>query len=116
MKPAKVVEVRDVRASINLDPAYTDPERRSRAEELLRAYPETNEEETAEIVQFLARGMHLDVGLVTRQDEFKEKIASIRRDHRQAFRLGPLEVIIFYLVVLTPLSILVLLPHIMGRS
>lgn len=116
MKPAKVVEVRDVRAMGNLDPAYTDPERRARAEELLRIYPGTNEEETAEIVHFLARGMHLDVGLVTRQDEFKEKIARIRSDHRQAFRVGPLEVIIFLMVVLTPLTILVLLPHILGRS
>ncbi len=116
MKPANVVEVRDVRASEKHDPAYTDPTRRARAEELLSAYPNTSDEETMEIVQFLARGMHLDVGLVSAKDEFKTKVAEIRHNHRDAFRLRPLEIAIFLLIVFTPLLAMVLATGFLGRG
>ena len=116
MKTANVLEVRDARTPPNLDPAYTDPARRARAEELLQRYPATTREETGEIVEFLARGMHLDVGLVTARQEFKEKAAAIRSAHPEAFRLGTLKTILFVLIVLTPLALIVLLPHLLGRS
>ena len=116
MKDAKVREVRDVRASVKHDPAYTEVSRRLRIEELLRDYPDISEAQTEEIVTFLARGMHLDVGLVAANEQFKEKIATLRREHAEAFRLKPLEGIIFVIVVLTPLILLSLLPYILGRS
>lgn len=115
MKTANVTEVRDVRASESYDPAYTDPVRRARVEELLRSYPATTPDETAEIVEFLSRGKHLDVGLVTAKDEFKEKVSTIRRDHSSRFRPSAFEVVLFLLLVLTPLALLVWLPHLLGR-
>jgi hypothetical protein len=116
MKTANVLEVRDARATLLLDPAYTDPAKRARAEELLQRYPATTKDETGEIVDFLARGMHLDIGLVTAKQEFKEKAAAIRSAHPEAFRLGILRAILFVLIVLTPLALIVLLPHLLGRS
>jgi len=87
-----------------------------RTEELLRCYPDISEDETAEIVSFLARGMHLDVGIVTANEQFKEKIATLRSEHAEAFRVKPLEGMIFLIVILTPLVLLSLLPHILGRT
>jgi hypothetical protein len=64
MRTAKAVEVREVRASFNYDPPYTNLTRRTRAQELLRSYPETTEEETTEIMDFPTRAMHFDVRIL----------------------------------------------------
>jgi hypothetical protein len=115
VKTANVVEVRTVRASPNLDPAYTKPQQRERAEKLLNAYPDISESETAEIVAFLAHGMHLDVGLVGARDEYREKIAAIRAAHPAAFRASPLSYLLFLLMLLVPLALLIV-PQLLGRS
>jgi hypothetical protein len=116
VKTANVIEVRSVRAPANLDPAYTKPAQRERAEELLSTYPDTTAEETAEIVRFLAKGMHLDVGLISARDEFKDKVAAIRAAHPDAFRAGIFQTILFVLIILVPLAALALLPHLLGKA
>jgi hypothetical protein len=116
VKNARVVEVRAVRIPANLDPAYTKPAQRERAEELLSAYPNTTVQETAEIVDFLARGMHLDVGLISARDEFKEKVEAIRAANPDAFRSSLLHLAMFVLIILAPLAFLTLLPSLLGRS
>jgi hypothetical protein len=115
VKQANVVEVRDVRASGSYDPAYTDPARRERIEKLLHSYPDLSDAETAEIVEFLARGMHLDVGLIGAKDEFQEKVATIRHQHRHVFRLKPVEGIAFLVAASGVLALLVWLPQLAGR-
>ncbi len=89
MKSAKVVSVQDVRAKEICDPWLTDRAQRAAAEELLRTYPETTDEETAEILTFLTKGRHFDVGMVAGNEEFREKIEAIREAHKQHFRLRP---------------------------
>jgi hypothetical protein len=116
MKTANVVDVRPVRAPANLDPAYTQPARRERIDQLLQVYPETNAEETAEIVEFLRRGMHLDVGLIAARDEFRHKVAEIRAAHPEAFRASALHTLLFLLIILVPLILFATLPQLLGRS
>ncbi len=113
MKQAKVVEVRDLRASVTYDPVHTEPQRRARAEELLTAYPDVTSEEQSEIVDFLARGKHLDVGLVTGREEFKQKIEEIRSAHPAVFRMHPLQSIAVFCAVVMPAAYFVL-PQLMG--
>jgi hypothetical protein len=60
--------------------------------------------------------MHLDIGLVTARQDVKEKAAAIRSAHPEAFRLGILKTILFVLSIPTPLALIVLLPHRLGRS
>jgi hypothetical protein len=116
MKLANVVEVRDARAPVPIDPAFTDPSRRARAEQLLRKYPDTNESETAEIVSFLAKGKHLDVGLLAGDREFGPKIDALRRLHPRQFRAGIMETIWFLLLLILPLALVCWLPQLLGRS
>lgn len=107
MKLAKVVEVRDVHTSSKLDPAFSDPGRRAHIEELLRLYPHTSEDETAEIIAFLKHGKHLDVGLVSASDEFEQKVALIRRENQALFRVSPVEGTAFALLIILPLVAIV---------
>ena len=93
MKTAKVVRVQGVRAKEHCDPWLTDRAQRARAEELLRLYPNTTEEETAEILIFLTKGRHFDVGMATGNEEFREKVEAFREAHKQHFRLPPAQVI-----------------------
>ena len=93
MKTAKVVSVQDVRAKENCDPWLTDRAQRARAEELLRLFPNTTEEETAEILIFLTKGRHFDVGMVTGNEEFREKVEAFREAHKQHFRLSPAQMV-----------------------
>lgn len=105
MKMAKVVAVTDA-TSLENRPELDHTNKRKTIEALLRRYPETSEAETAEITRFLATGPHLDVGLIAGSDEFKEKVAAFRREHRRHFRLTPWEVLMFVLVALGPIAAL----------
>lgn len=107
MKSAKVMSVRDVPAPDRSDPAYTDPEARARAEELLRLYPDTTDDETAEIRHFLTKGRILEVGLVSGSDEFREKVAAFRKEHDRHFRLKPREIVAAILIAAAPVGALV---------
>ena len=105
MKQANVVEVRDITAS-RPEVKLGDPAKRDRIEQLLRKYPDTSEDEVAEIRHFLATGNHLDVGLVAGSDQLKEKVQRFRKEHRQHFRLKFREAMMFLFVTLGPISAL----------
>lgn len=107
MKLAKVVEVRDIHTSSKVDPAFTDPVRRGHVEELLRSYPHTSEAETAEILEFLRYDKHMDVGLVSGSDEFKQKVGIIRRENQKLFRVSPIEGAAFALLMIVPLAAII---------
>lgn len=107
MNSAKVVSVRDVPAPERYDPAYTDPEGRAREQELLRLYPGTTDDETAEIRHFLTKGRILEVGLVSGSDEFRDKVAAFREEHDRHFRLKPRELLGFLLITAVPVGALV---------
>ncbi len=78
------------------------PELRQRMEHLLRRYPDLSQEETKELLTFLRSGPHLDVGLVTGEDEFREKVRDIRTRYRSEFRLKLRESIFFVALIVGP--------------
>ncbi len=106
MKMAKVVAVRDLPSSTEANPVRNQTSRRGAIETLLRLYPETSETENAEIVQFLAKGPHHDVGLISGNEELAPKIAALKQEHRLHFRLKLWEVFAFLLVSLGPVAFL----------
>ncbi len=102
MKIAKVTEVRDVPLGSKLG----DLGKRTHIEALLRRYPATSEAETGEIRHFLATGSHLDIGLVAGSDEFRDKVAAFRKEHRRHFSLKVHEILVFLLVTGGPIGTL----------
>lgn len=106
MKEANAMELRDVPATTNAAPLGGDKAKRQRIEELLRRYPGTSDAETAEIRHFLATGSHLDVGLVSGSDEFREKVSAFKKQHRQHFRLKAHEVLMFLVAIAGPIGAL----------
>ena len=106
MKTARIIEVRDVPASNATAAEEGSKSKRQRIEELLRRYPATSEAETAEIRHFLATGSHLDVGLVSGSDEFREKVAAFKKQYRQHFRLKAHEVLMFLVAAGGPVAAL----------
>lgn len=107
MKSAKEVEVRDIHTSSKGDPAFSDPVRLGHIEELLRNYPHTSEAEAAEILEFLRYGKHMDVGLVSGSDEFRQKVALIRRDNQKVFRVSFVEGAAFALLIIVPMAAII---------
>jgi hypothetical protein len=104
MKQANVLSVRDVRPADSTPARYGDYRKRQHIEALLRRYPVTSEAETTEIITFLATGNHLDVGLVSGSDEFAEKVARFRAEHRSHFRLKLHEAALFMLAIGGPVA------------
>jgi len=56
--------------------------------DLIQRYPNVSEEETAQIVTYLRKGRHLDVGILTGDERLKPKLDRFMADHRKHFRLG----------------------------
>jgi membrane protein required for beta-lactamase induction len=104
MKHANVLSTRDVAPADSGLARYGDYQKRHQMEALLRRYPETSERETEEIIRFLATGNHLDVGLVSGSDEFKEKVARFRAEHSSHFRLKFREAMLFLFLVGGPVA------------
>jgi hypothetical protein len=104
MKQANVVSVRDLSPADSAPARFGDYQKRQHIEALLRRYPGTSEAETKEIITFLATGNHLDVGLVSGSDEFRQKVARFRSEHRGHFRLKVYEAALFLLLVGGPVG------------
>lgn len=114
MKESTALQGRTQRS--NFDHAFSDPARRANIETLLRAYPNTTEAETADILHFLSKGKHMDVGLVSGSDEFKDKVEQIKRENRDLFRVGPVEGAIFLLLGIAIFALMLFLPQLLGMS
>ena len=56
---------------------------RQRVAQLLSHYPELTDEDVAEIVEFLRTGRHLDIGLLTADDELRPKLDAFMHEHKQ---------------------------------
>ena len=61
---------------------------RERVSELLVRYPRLSEEEASEILQFLRTARHLDVGLLSRNDNLRPRLEAFIRDHQRHFRVN----------------------------
>jgi hypothetical protein len=100
MKNARVLEVRD------LTPAPIDgdgPDIKDRIEALLLRYPEIDQAEEEEILRFLKKGSHLDVGLLCARDRVKPKVEAFRRAHAKRFALGLKDVLLFLAIAAAPI-------------
>lgn len=78
------------------------PALRARMEQLLGRYPEVTPEETQEIIAFLKKGPHLDVGLVTAEDAMRAKVQDIRTRYPAEFRLKAYQAALFVAFICGP--------------
>ena len=75
--------------------AYSRPEEqrparltRAEAADLIERYPRVSQAEAKLIVDFLRKGRHLDVGIVTADEALKPQLDSFMADHSKHFRIG----------------------------
>jgi len=73
--PAMHEEVRALRAD------------RERVSDLLSRYPKVTGDESAEILTFLKTGRHLDVGLLTADEQLKPNLDAFMEDHKYHFQV-----------------------------
>lgn len=60
--------------------------------DLLSRYPSVSGEEKRQILTFLRRGRHLDVGLLTSNERLAPKLEAFFEDHKAHFKLKWVEV------------------------
>lgn len=75
-----------------IDSANHDPAERERIAKLLQRYPKIGEDEVTEVISFLRKGPHLDVGMLTGDERLKPKLDAFMADHRRHFTLRAGEV------------------------
>ncbi len=98
MKKANVLVVRD------LTPApIDDADIKDRIEALLLRYPEIGAAEEEEILLFLKKGSHLDVGLLCARDRVKPKVEAFRRAHAKSFAVGLKDILLFLAIAAAPI-------------
>ena len=75
--------------------AYSRPEvepparlTRGQAADLLERYPRVSDAEARLIVDFLRKGRHLDVCIITADEALKPQLDSFMADHSKHFRIG----------------------------
>ena len=61
---------------------------REQVAELLRRYPNVSDAEAQLIVTFLRKGRHLDVGILTADQDLKPHLDGFMADHAKHFRVG----------------------------
>ena len=65
---------------------------RERVARLLSRYPGISEDDVREVVEFLRTGRHLDIGLLTADDELRPKLDAFMDEHKKQLRLTFAEV------------------------
>ncbi|HJU77907.1 MAG TPA: hypothetical protein VJ597_08295 [Sphingomicrobium sp.] len=66
---------------------------RERVAELLGRYPEVSNKDRREIVAFMRKGRHLDIGLLTSNIKLRPQLDRFMKDHQREFRLGVVDVV-----------------------
>lgn len=61
---------------------------RQQAADLLSRYPHVSDAEAKRILAFLRTGRHLDVGMLTADEQLKPRLDSFMHDHRKHLRVG----------------------------
>lgn len=86
MRPQTGIDEMDLSPSAQR--GISERSRRARVEDLLKKYPHVDAAEDAEILRFLKKGPPLDVGLMTTNEEVRDKLDAFRSEHASHFRLG----------------------------
>lgn len=66
----------------------TEQSSRDRIASLLGRYPNVSDNGRAEILKFMKEGRHLDIGLLTANDNLRPGFDAFMADHRRHFRIG----------------------------
>lgn len=66
---------------------------RERVAELLGRYPEVSPKDRREIVAFMRKGRHLDIGLLTSNIKLRPQLDRFMRDHKRDFQIGVLDIV-----------------------
>ena len=61
---------------------------REEARDLLVRYPRVSNAEARLILDFLRKGRHLDVGMLTAEEKLKPQLDRFMADHKKELRLG----------------------------
>ena len=61
---------------------------REQAADLISRYPHVSDAEAKLILTFLRKGRHIDVGILTADDELRPQLDSFMADHANHFRVG----------------------------
>lgn len=106
MKKADVVEVRDAGPARATEDQGADAARMDRMADILRRYPGVGEAELADLLLFLKKGRHLEIGLVGARDGLGPQLDAVHRDHARHFRTSLLGNAVFLLLALGPVAAL----------
>ena len=66
---------------------------RDRVASLLSRYPHVSDRDRKEILQFMKEARHLEVGLLTANDNVRPQLDAFMDDHKRHFRLDALDVV-----------------------
>jgi hypothetical protein len=66
---------------------------RDRIATLLGRYPDVSDSDRTEILEFMKEGRHLDIGMLTANDNLRPQLDAFMDDHKRHFRIGAAEVI-----------------------
>lgn len=73
------------------DPAHVRSLSREEVADLLLRYPHVSDAEAKLILTFLRKGRHLDVGMLTGDEQLKPYLDRFTADHAKHFRVGLFE-------------------------
>jgi len=79
--PSQIEEVRAARST------------RDRVAGLISRYPQVSEKDRKEILEFLKEARHLEIGLLTSNDNVRPQLDAFMEDHKRHFRLGVLDLV-----------------------
>jgi hypothetical protein len=79
--PPQIEEVRAARST------------RDRVAGLISRYPHVSEKDRKEILEFLKEARHLEIGLLTSNDNVRPQLDAFMEDHKRHFRLGVLDLV-----------------------
>jgi len=79
--PPQIEEVRAARST------------RDRVAGLISRYPHVSEKDRKEILEFLKEAQHLEIGLLTSNDNVRPQLDAFMEDHKRHFRLGVLDLV-----------------------
>ena len=81
--------------SVYAIPAEPNPirSRREHITRLLERYPQVSDADRNEILRFMKEARHLEVGLLTANDNVRPQLDAFMDDHKQQFRLDVFDVV-----------------------
>ncbi|HEX2803428.1 MAG TPA: hypothetical protein VHN55_05525 [Sphingomicrobium sp.] len=94
---SQIEEVRAIRSS------------RDRVARLLSRYPDVSDQHRREILDFLKEGRHIDIGLLTANDNVRPRLDAFMADHRRHFQIDLFDMVKAVAVIAAAMLVLALL-------